>query len=710
MWSVFGIDIIFPDVFTFPKQALLGFLLICGNIACGTTLHSVSELDDFLNGSTQPRTEYGITGTVVQQFQKGIVLEESGIFITIPHTPRPLPDVGTRIRLRGTAAVLPSGEPTVYGDQTFEVIGRGIVPTTVTNDLEHIDIRRMNQRTITTQGHMIGYLNHEIDPEYVILLIRKGLSTCPVFILKTSVLPAVGSLLRVTGTFYRKGSGGRKFSVPFISTTIDQIEELEAAPTNPFDAPRLETQLYLTPEEVTRLGRRSVLGRVLATWDGEQLMIRSDADRIVNVRLLPNQPLPEPGTVITVVGQPETDLFQLNLAFGLWRPEPAKALPPEPEPEEFSLAKLFLNTHKQHIINYNFNGRRVRIEGQVHDISQSDGILLLFQLGADGQQIEVDCKNARLPPGVLEIGAKVLVTGYCRLETQNRGQNIYFPLANNQSIVIRTADDIVVLKNPPWWTPRRFLLSVIGLLAVLTCVFLWNLSLHVLVKRCNHQLFKAQFEKASSELRVDERTRLAVELHDSLAQNLASVSMEVTTALCMDKDRSEMMRHLTIADKGLKACCLDLRDTLWDLRSEALEEPTVERAIRKTLLPHLKSISLSLRFKVPRNRFSEKTLREVLCIIRELAVNGIRHGKATELRIAGAVEADTLRFSVKDNGCGFDASSAPGVDEGHFGLAGIRDRLRRINGTLSFDTKETTGAKAVVSIHISRLQNEKRPS
>lgn len=682
-----------------PRIVALGVVLLCCGSTCGGTLRSVAELDSFLNGNTQPRTEYDIKGTVVQQSAKGIVLEESDILIAIPHTPKPLPEIGARIHLHGTAAVLPSGEPTIYGDQTFEVIGRGTVPATATVDLEHIDERRMDLRAIRTQGRLIGYLTDEIDPNYTILLIRQGRSTYPVFINSTRNIPAVGSLLGVTGIFNRKGSGGRKFARPFISSESASVTILEPAPADPFDAPRLETQLYLTPEEISLLGRRSVVGRVLAVWDDKQLLIRSDADRIVNVRLLPDQPLPEPGTAITAVGQPETDFYQLNLAFGIWRAEPNLPLPPEPPPEETSLSQLFLNAHKQQIINYNYNGRLVRLSGWIRDLAQSDGKILRFQLESDNQHISIDCQSAHLRAGALEIGAKVLVTGYCRMEAANRGQDFYFPVVNNQSVVPRSTDDITVLENPPWWTPERLLSAVLVLLAVLTGVFLWNLSLHVLVKRRGRQLFKAQFDKASSELRVDERTRLAVELHDSLAQNLASVSMEITTALCMDRDHApEMMRHLTIADKGLKACCLDLRDTLWDLRSEALEEPTVDRAIHKTLLPHLKGVSLALRFNVPRTRFSDKTLREILCIIRELTVNGIRHGKATEIKIAGALEGNALRFSVRDNGCGFDPSSVPGVDEGHYGLSGIQDRLRRLGGTLVFEHQSEGGTKAIVSL------------
>ena len=107
-----------------------------------------------------------------------------------------------------------------------------------------------------------------------------------------------------------------------------------------------------------------------------------------------------------------------------------------------------------------------------------------------------------------------------------------------------------------------------------------------------------------------------------------------------------------------------------------------------------------MRFNIPRETFSDNTAHAILKIVRELASNAIRHGKATSVRIAGTVDDDKVLFSVKDNGCGFDPDLAPGIGEGHFGLQGIEERLERLNGAMSSESTPGAGAKVTVTIPV----------
>ena len=59
-----------------------------------------------------------------------------------------------------------------------------------------------------------------------------------------------------------------------------------------------------------------------------------------------------------------------------------------------------------------------------------------------------------------------------------------------------------------------------------------------------------------------------------------------------------------------------------------------------------------------------------------------------------------LHFSVRDDGNGFDAASAPGVKEGHFGLLGIRERVASFGGTFAIDSSPGRGCKATVSLKV----------
>ena len=101
---------------------------------------------------------------------------------------------------------------------------------------------------------------------------------------------------------------------------------------------------------------------------------------------------------------------------------------------------------------------------------------------------------------------------------------------------------------------------------------------------------------------------------------------------------------------------------------------------------------------IPRGKLSDKTAHALLRSIRELVVNALRHGKATDIKVAGAFEGEHLICSVSDNGCGFDPVSAPGVLQGHFGLQGIRERVNALGGEFTIVSKPGQGVKAKIKI------------
>ncbi len=125
-------------------------------------------------------------------------------------------------------------------------------------------------------------------------------------------------------------------------------------------------------------------------------------------------------------------------------------------------------------------------------------------------------------------------------------------------------------------------------------------------------------------------------------------------------------------------------------------------AIRRTILPHVRNVRTDIRFNIPREHFSDNTIHVILRIIRELSVNAIKHGRASALQIAGGIDGDLLLFSVTNNGEPFDPNSAPGIDQGHFGLEGIRERLRKFAGSLEIAATATGRIRAKVTMRIRR--------
>ena len=76
----------------------------------------------------------------------------------------------------------------------------------------------------------------------------------------------------------------------------------------------------------------------------------------------------------------------------------------------------------------------------------------------------------------------------------------------------------------------------------------------------------------------------------------------------------------------------------------------------------------------------------------------MRHGHAKTVRVAGKFHDGALSFSVRDDGCGFDVDNAAGANEGHFGLEGIRERTKRLDGEFRIESTPGNGTRANVEL------------
>lgn len=563
---------------------------------------------------------------------------------------------------------------------------------------------------IRTEGTIIDIVPDEIDPNWMYFaLSSQGI---PVFAaMRTRVGIAdcrhfIGNYVSVTGLSH--GEKGRSHAIK-AGITMDSTNSISVIRRQTigdmFDAPSVDDLDIAVNPGIAGGLRRSSVGTVLATWNGNQVLVRTDTGTLVK-GVMVGESLPEQGTRICMVGFPETDLYTIILVRAIWRNEPGPVAT-ETAPEPMRATQLQRDVSGRKCFNIEFQGRTISLCGIVRSIPTANGDMRLY-LECDGHLVAVDTAQCAEAVAGLEAGYKVEVCGICIMETERTGLNLVLPRINGVLIVPRRAADIRIVARPSWWTPAKFL-SVIGTLFLgLIGFFVWNLSLKRIADRRSRALLKERLAHAESELRIGERTRLAVELHDTLSQNLTGAAMEISTAEELASDDREATRHhLALASKTLKSCRDELRACLWDLRSQALESGNMNDAIRKALEPYVHDVKLALRFNVPRARFTDNTAHALLRIIRELVTNAIRHGRATNVWVAGSREGGRLLFSVRDDGCGFDPDTAPGVLQGHFGLQGIRERLRLLNGRLSVESAPGSGTKITVCFELPTSTGDK---
>ena len=559
---------------------------------------------------------------------------------------------------------------------------------------------RHDLKVVTVRGEMSAVFKDEIDARWYYCILRDGerklhLAVCDDSINHAWTHKTVGAEVEATGlciTFY----GLRKFLRSGVRITCPDSLRIVCPATDPFNVPLLESDRGATSgDDVMRIGRRKVCGLVLAAWGENRILVKSADGRIARVDLAVESNLPKAGDMVCAAGTVSTDFFRLNLMDAVVRSLP-QGTPPV-APEATVSENRLISDMARPMNKVLYLGKTVRVSGRVERVMQTGDASVRIDLDVSGTRMTAVADTRLVPLDEVEAGCKAEVTGAFVTDGDNWRPDTPFPRIGEWFIALRSPGDIRVLSRPPWWTTGRLSAIIALLLATLAGFAAWNRALRLLANKRGRELYREQIAHVSAQLRVDERTRLAAELHDSLSQNLSGIACQVSTAKLTAGD-DETRKLLTTAERMLQSSRTELTRCIGDLRCDTLEEPDFDAAIRKNLAKLALPASVLVRFNIPRAKVSDSTAHSILCIVRELVSNAVRHGKASSIDVVGSIENDRLSFSVKDNGCGFDADNRPGVNEGHFGLEGIKDRVNRLGGSLEIKSAPGKGAEITVVI------------
>lgn len=659
-------------------------------------LRTVAELSDFANRLGSSRVSFDVTATVLESHElrqpeasiKGAALLEDRtgrayVFVAPPSVPAP----GSVMRFVGIGRVT-NRVPSLWAAQMTPV-GTAVLPEPASVALGDLSVAEHAYRVVRTEGTIIEVCRDEIDASNAFLLLKDDETILPVALASDEAAGAaalVGARVRVTGRYSHRIDGLRLFSGPYVG--CQRLDVLAPPPADPFDVPVLDFRRDQSPRDISRLDRRRIDGRILAAWGADRALLRTAEGYVVNLELSNGVRLPRPGAAVRAAGYPQTDLYRINLVKADWKPA-ARDLPENASPRARRVTAGQLAPEACGRDGLLCHGELVSLDGRVSGArpptADADGVIEL--VSDDGRSVRVICPRPAAVPAP-EVGSKVRVTGVCCQIGDAWRPFMVFPHLRETFVVLRGPGDLVTLARPPWLTPARVGVLVALLVALLVAVAAWNRSLRRLAAKRGKALAREQLSHFASELKADERTRLAVEIHDTLSQNLAGATCLVATCRDAVAARPDFaQKTLRTAVCMLQSCHAELHNCLFDLRNDTLEETDFNAAIRKTLAPLLApGVELAVRTEIPRAHFHDTTAHAILCIIRELVSNALRHGRATAVRVAGSRDGDRLVFSVTDNGAGFDPSSCPGPAEGHFGIDGIRDRLNRLSGALAYQS------------------------
>ena len=595
-------------------------------------------------------------------------------------------------------------------DATFEdplgcleiaILSHGDVPNPTPLGIREFTRNFQPNRHVELTGTVRDVFPDDIDPHYAFVILQDGEDFAYLaYPGGTDMLPAFralrGSVVAASGVTWNTGNRHIGKSILAIAGT-NAFRVVRHADSRRFDALPINASSLNIHGDIASPSLRKTSGTVVATWHGDTFLLIDTNGSPVKVELSDPSP-PAVSECVEAVGYPETDLFDLSLVRASWRRlEPAsRATFPV---KSTSIKDIFVSLFGQYRIPVAEHGKTLRVTGTVKSILLDEQGRKRLLVADGGYTIPVDCSNLKSSVEEVPEGCLVQVTGVCVKDSDIWRPSFMIPRVRGLFLVPRSDADLKVLRRPPWWTPVRFVVALTILFGVIVAILVWNATLRVLVVRKSRAVLREQAAKIEETLKIDERTRLAAELHDYLAQNLTVISYQISAAeSALAADSAEAADCLRTADRMLLSCRADLRRCLWDLKSDALNEPEFAKAIKRTSEPVAGDARLLVRFAANRSRLSDSTAHAVLSICRELVSNAVQHGKADKVQIAGELRDGAIRFSVRDNGGGFDPAKRPGQADGHFGLDGVAERIRRFNGQLRIDSRPGRGTRIVVTL------------
>lgn len=200
---------------------------------------------------------------------------------------------------------------------------------------------------------------------------------------------------------------------------------------------------------------------------------------------------------------------------------------------------------------------------------------------------------------------------------------------------------------------------------------------------------------------IEERNRLAREIHDTLAQGLAAITLQLETADALSETRPERAREAIQRALALSRSTLEeARRSVLDLRAAPLQEHTLPEAL--VALAHAESAPVVHYQHLPEQDFPILPARIEIGLYRiaqEALTNARRHAAARQIQLTLAAEEQWVSLVVRDDGRGFDPELvARHVGSGHFGLSGMSERARLLGGSICILSAPGEGTSIEVSV------------
>ncbi|HEV2278516.1 MAG TPA: two-component regulator propeller domain-containing protein [Acidobacteriaceae bacterium] len=209
-----------------------------------------------------------------------------------------------------------------------------------------------------------------------------------------------------------------------------------------------------------------------------------------------------------------------------------------------------------------------------------------------------------------------------------------------------------------------------------------------------------------------ERTRIAREIHDTLAQGFVAVSVQLElVARLMQTSVAAAKAQLDATRALVRSSIEDARLSIWELRSQTTEQEDLASRLLKMAEEVIARAGVQVKAQIQvsgtYHPLDGEVEREVLRIGREAVVNAVRHASPKNILLRLKYQEDRFEMEVRDDGRGFAGQPADGTT-GHYGITGMRERAHAIDGELVVDSWEGEGTSVKLDLELAREAGKKR--
>jgi signal transduction histidine kinase len=711
-----------------PPKFALAFAWLCAALAAyGQTtppLKTCAEVRTLARAAAEQRVPVEIRGVVTLCFPgkfREMVVQDGSAAVYIDRTASfdsrlVLADVDWPENLRRGALVEIKGftssghfAPIVIPTE-IRYLGEAPLPEGVPVNVVELLNGKWDCQFVRLEGVVQSAEDRQRTPEKVRLVVASSTGRIPVYSLEPieNAAALVDAEVTVSGVVFTYfNSRGESVGARMGILNRADITVTKPAPADPFAVP--ETALFaLRPfsPEGDNLHRVRCSGIVTLVSPGTFFYIQ-DGRRGVRVESRSTLPL-EPGDAVEVSG-----FVEMVDHFGKISEASVRKLGRRERPAAAVMErKRVLGTMRPGILTNadDVDGVFARLRGKLVkiDLSPAREPRLLVESEGHVVPVIVTRTSDRSLPGELHPGCDLEADGVFRVELSSQWPAQEYPFPASFHVLADSARDIRVTRGAPWWTPARLWILSSTICLALVGTLAWNRLLRRKVEIRSAELARAIQARSEAAVKFDatlaERERLAADLHDSLEQLLTSLALQLEAGCALrEKVPDRSATHLHIATQLAARSREEVRRSVWNLRTQSLGGRSLLEALQETadLLRGGLAPVIEVRAEGNCEPLSDVIAANMLLLAREAITNALKHSAASRIDITVHSTPEFVQVSIEDDGRGFDEAAAPGPQQGHFGLLGMRERVKRLGGSVVVRSEPGKGTCVTASVPIA---------